>query len=1083
MRRIAARLCLLDACDRAQAAADANPGFEDLHHFSGSHDGEHVGADRETTTQTPCEGDCGFGGEGEQEDTASAPSACEDHLQAAFKKYETLLVAGLCLCRTMIEQMSFCCCSLSPNGLVVRKPACHPNVEMPAKLTTASPPRTNGPEEKRECCPSDRKISTTTLQAQNLGQKEKHGCCKNDDKVVTASQNNTLGHGQEKENGCCTHDEKIPMTGKANRLDHGDEEKPGCCTDDQKTATAEVTNALSHGDEKKHGCCAHDEEIATKGEIIGSPVTATDKLDIEKAAAREHVLLNVAGMDCSGCANKVTNFLRRVPGLSNPNVVFVSGTVEFDLDAKVIQMDALLPQLEKATGYNFTPLSSGYQTLDLLMSSIIADTLAGANIDGIVDVAREKQAGVYRVTYNSRVIGARSVLPPGARLAPPKKDVGLSEGTRRMWRIIWMLIAAAVFTIPVVVLNWSEAPIPSSTRQIISFVLATLVQVIAVPEFYIGAWKTLRYSRLVDMDMLVVISITAAYFYSIVAFGLTEAGYDLEQEPFFETSSLLITLILLGRLVAAFARVKAVSAVSLRSLQVDTAYLLDKVGGDREVDARLLEIGDKVKILPHSKIVTDGTIVLGETSIDESMITGEAIPVSKHVGDPVIGGTLNQTGSIQITITRLPGKNSITDIANLVENAVGQKPRIQDLADRFAAWLIPAVVTAALISLIVWLVVSIQVRGSSAGGAVGISITYAIAVIAVSCPCALGLAVPMVLVIAGGVAAKAGVIVKTADATERSFKVTDVVFDKTGTLTTGKLKVLSEELFGGVSDAESRSLAHALAEGNQHPVSVAVAEYLTEHATASAELEDIQTVPGAGVQARWKGSVIKAGNPYWLAIDDHPCMAGALAKTTFCLTVDDEPVLVYSLLSTIRAEACNVVAELRQRKITCHVVSGDAPHAVQEVAAALGIKPTNTVSRSSPASKQQYIEALQSQGKVTLFCGDGTNDAVAVAQANVGVQIGSASDVTESVADVVLLGGLEGVVRLLDISQRSFSRIRFNFVWAGLYNVFAVLLASGAFVKVRIPPGYAGLGEIVSVVPVVATAATLQLKKRKGWAL
>jgi Cu2+-exporting ATPase len=471
------------------------------------------------------------------------------------------------------------------------------------------------------------------------------------------------------------------------------------------------------------------------------------------------------------------------------------------------------------------------------------------------------------------------------------------------------------------------------------------------------------------------------------------------------------------------------------------------------------------------------------------MVTGESIPVAKEPGCVVIAGTMNGNGTLNVRLTRLPGENSITDIANLVENAVAAKPRVQELADKVASWFIPVVVVIAVIVFCIWVAVAIRLRNRDGGGAVGMAITYAVAVLAVSCPCALGLAVPMVLVIAAGVSARAGVIIKAADVIERGHQVTDVVFDKTGTLTEGDLQVVHEMVLPNATLSKDAILAlgKAMVDGNEHPVSAAVAAHLTSGMPTKISVEDSTSIPGAGIVAQYAGSSIKAGNPHWLNISDHPEVLQLFerAMTVFCMTIDEELVLIYGLKSTVRPNAAAVVAELRRRGINCHIVSGDNFAVVNDVARVLNIPEPNLFARSSPAEKQNYVNNLQTsvigQDKKTkvLFIGDGTNDAVAIAQADVGVQMGSASDVTSAAADVVLLSkNLDGLLMLLDLSKAAVVRIRFNFIWSAVYNLFAILLASGASVKVRIPPAYAGLGEIVSVAPVVLAAMSLMWGKK-----
>ena len=807
--------------------------------------------------------------------------------------------------------------------------------------------------------------------------------------------------------------------------------------------------------------------------------------DVEKAGSGEyiHVSLKISGMTCTSCSKKGMSVLEQMHYVKGASINFVAGTGDFELDCSVSPQMAIT-QLEHETGFKCSRVIKECQTVDIQMSKLEARQLDEQAISGIESVLQINK-NTHSIIYNPTVIGARSVLQlvPSRKLAAPRNDA-LNDEQKRVRKMAWRIALAAAITIPVVVLAWAKTPLPYFKRSIISFVLATCAQAIAIPEFYYGAVKSLVFSKVVEMDMLVVISITAAYGYSVVAFSLTHRGYDLEEGEFFETSSLLITLVLLGRLVSAVARKQAFRMVSMKSLLAETALLIDESGQSTEIDSRLLEYDDLCIIAPYSRIITDGEIVRGTGDVDESMITGEAIPVPKKAGNVVIAGTTNGSSQITIRVTRLPGQNSITDIANLVESALASKPRSQDLADTVASWFIPVVVGISLIVFALWIAIAIRIRKRNAGGSIGLAITYGIAVLAVSCPCALGLAVPMVMIIAGGVAVKSGVIIKQGSATEDASRTTDVIFDKTGTLTMGLLTA-SDEVdpeHPHLETADIKPLVLGVLEHGGHPVSSAIAGKLQSQGTASLHVEQVQSIPGAGLTAIYNGKEVKAGNPYWLGISDYPSISQLINRgaTVLCVTLDSQLIATYGLTSTLRPEAVAVVRNLHARKITCHIVSGDNATAVADVAQATGIDPQNTVSRQSPADKQAYVKALIDAGKTVLYCGDGTNDAVAVAQAHIGVQMGTTSDVTQAMADVVLMGGLDGIPALLDLSKQAFGRIVFNFVWAGVYNTFAILLAAGAFVKVRIPPAYAGLGEIVSVLPVILVALTLKEYKRKA---
>lgn len=341
----------------------------------------------------------------------------------------------------------------------------------------------------------------------------------------------------------------------------------------------------------------------------------------------------------------------------------------------------------------------------------------------------------------------------------------------------------------------------------------------------------------------------------------------------------------------------------------------------------------------------------------------------------------------------------------------------------------------------------------------------------------------MVLVIAGGIAARGGVLIKSAECTERSRKVTDVVFDKTGTLTEPDLDIIDEDFFGNDRDEFAR-IVQALVHESKHPVSVAVAKYLDDK-TGIARVSDLQSIPGSGVEARQEGVLFRAGNAQWTGNQEHPKIRQFLENglTVLLVTRESIPVALFGMRTRIRAEAVSVTTELKRRGIVLHLVSGDQRHAVDDIASTVGIGRANTVAQYTPDQKREYVARLmEDRRKYVLFCGDGTNDAVAVAQAHIGAQVSdslTSSDVTGGAADVVLLSGLNGIPFLLDISKASFRRIVFNFAWSAVYNILAILLAAGAFVKIRIPPMYAGAGELVSVLPIIAAAMSLLLLKLK----
>ncbi|RMZ83188.1 hypothetical protein DV738_g1428, partial [Chaetothyriales sp. CBS 135597] len=809
-------------------------------------------------------------------------------------------------------------------------------------------------------------------------------------------------------------------------------------------------------------------------------------VDPENDSAFEHVALSVEGMTCNDCAEKLARTLNAIAGTHNVRLNFVRGQADFDIEPSLVSIDSVLSKARTATGFIINRIKQGAdETLHLLVSGSAARALSELDIEGLTDVTVINKSAVS-VDYDPTVVGARDLLDKiGALsngLASPGADPAVSGGRRKFQKLIGMTAASATVTIPVVTLAWGQDLVSEYTRGIVSFALGSLVQILAVPVFYKPALRALIVYHSLELDMLVVVSITAAYLYSVVAFSFRLAGRPLETGEFFETSTMLITLVMLGRLLASYARIRAIAAVSMRSLQATTALLVhEDGGGEQEIDSRLLQYGDLFKVLPHCRIPTDGVVVEGISDVDESMLTGESLPVAKQPGSNVIAGTMNSAGTLLVRLSELPGKNTVMDIARMVDDASNSKPPVQDLADRVASYFLPVVSVTALVVFTIWIIVGIKVRKYGGGEAVAVAITYTIAALAVSCPCAIGLAVPLVLVIAGGIAARGGVIIKSSECTERSRKVTDVVFDKTGTLTQPGLDVLDEDFFGNDRD-EAVGIIKAMVSESKHPVSVAVAKHLGGWTETAVNISDLQSIPGLGVEARRGHALFRAGNAQWTGHQQHPKVSQFLRDglTVLLVTRDSIPVALFGLRTRVRPEAAKVVAELKRRGITVHLVSGDQRHAVNAIASAVGINSILTVAQSTPDEKRNYVADLMDQQKYVLFCGDGTNDAVAVAQANIGAQISdsvTSSDVTGGAADVVLLSGLDGIPFLLDVSKAAYRRIVFNFAWSAVYNVLAILLAAGAFVKIRISPEYAGAGELVSVLPVIAAAMSMLLWK------
>ena len=811
--------------------------------------------------------------------------------------------------------------------------------------------------------------------------------------------------------------------------------------------------------------------------------TITDVED--QGTGKEHVVLSISGMTCTGCETKLTRTLVTLPAVNDLKTSLVLSRAEFNIDLRLSSVEEVMKHLERTTEFKCERVQNEGSSLDLIVLDQPLKFISQTWPDGVFDMTPvDKQT--MRVAFDPNIVGARDLIEktwgPPIELAPPRGDPSLETGSKHVRHVGYMTLLSAILTIPVLVMAWAPLPEREVAYSSASLALATIVQVVIAGPFYPKALKALVFSRIIEMDLLIVLSTSAAYIFSVVSFGYLIAEKSLSTGQFFETSTLLVTLIMVGRWVAALARQRAVESISIRSLQASTAIFLDKDSGmEREIDTRLLQYGDTFKVLPDTRIPTDGTVIDGSSEVDESMLTGESTPVEKYPRSLVIAGSINGPGVMTVRLNRLPSDNTINTIAAMVDEAKLSKPKLQDLADQVASYFVPVVVALTIVTFVIWVAVGMTIHGYGGSEAISQAITYAITVLIVSCPCAIGLAVPMVIVIASGVAAERGIIFKSADAIEAAFKSSHIVFDKTGTLTRGKLSVVMKDYV----NVDKIPLLLGLIESSRHPVSVSVAAHLKDAGVMASSVPEPKSLTGKGVETTLGGRRLRAGNSRWLNLSEHELVQPMLAQgyTVFCFTIDNTLQAIYGLEDELRPDAVGTIEALQKRGVSVHVVSGDDDGAVQTLASKLSIPGDNVRSRSSPADKKDYIQTLLDTGTdrkkpVVVFCGDGTNDAVALAQATIGVHMNEGTDVAQSAADVVLMRpSLAGIPTMMNASRKSVNRIRFNFAWSFVYNTFAVLLAAGAFVNARIPPEFAGLGELVSVLPVIFAAVLLRWSK------
>ena len=746
---------------------------------------------------------------------------------------------------------------------------------------------------------------------------------------------------------------------------------------------------------------------------------------IEAPVKRE---LAITGMTCASCVRSVETALANVAGVESAEVNLANerATVRLDPSAEV---GALVHAVERA----------GYGAL---------------------------------------------VIPEGdaARAAAVEDERALRQ--RYVASLRRRLIVAGVLAAAAVVLSMAAHVFPelehADWRVYALFLLATPVQIWAGALFYRAAWSAARH-RTTNMNTLIVVGTTAAYGLSVAATFLPGLFYANGLEPhaslYYETSSAIIALVLAGRFMEARARAHTGDSIrALLALGAKTARVRRAGGIEEDVPIDQLKVGDVVLVRPGETIAADGLVLAGASAVDESMLTGESIPVEKAAGDDVTGGTLNTTGALRVRAMRVGGDTTLAQIVRLVEDAQGSKAPIQRLVDQVAAIFVPIVFVVAFLAFAAWMLLGPAPVLTHA-------LTAFVAILIIACPCALGLATPTAIMVGTGRGAARGILIKSAQALETARSIDTVAFDKTGTLTVGRPQVTDLLSCADVGEDEALRLIASAELRSEHPLAGAVLEAARAKGLVPAEPERFESFPGQGVHAVVEGHDIYVGNKAFAVAHGFAELGDGLlahhesaGKTPLIATIDGLPLAILALADVPRSAAAEAIRELKAMGLRTLMLSGDTRRTAEAIARSLGIDEVRAEVR--PDGKAAIVAELQRGGHKVAMVGDGVNDAPALAQADLGIAIGSGTDVAIASAGIILVGGdPRGVPRALRLSRKTVGTIRTNLFWAFFYNVALIPLAAGAlfpFFGILLSPILAAAAMAVSSVTVVTNSLRLR---------
>ncbi|CAN5736780.1 heavy metal translocating P-type ATPase [soil metagenome] len=828
-------------------------------------------------------------------------------------------------------------------------------------------------------------------------------------------------------------------------------------------------------------------------------MTATPTLPKNShAPATSEIRLPIEGMTCASCVRRVERALEKVEGVSavSVNLATDEATIAFD-PAKADQ--SMLTKAVESAGYGIPVLevslpvegmtcASCVRRVEKALERVPGVEAVSVNLATETATVRGVAGGAGRAALVAAVEGAGYGVRDIAESGSEDESAALASAKHRELRKLQITAVAslAVSAVLMLLMYWPDwlfggQPFESmKTMFVVMFVLATPIQFWAGGQFYKQAFAVGRHFQ-GNMSTLVAMGTSAAFFYSAAVTFFPERllGHHTMPEVYFETATVIIGLILTGRWLEARARIKTGAAISsLMDLSPKVARVI-RNDEEIEIPAADIRIGDVVRVRPGEKIATDGVILMGASTVDESMLTGESLPIDKAPGDEVIGATLNTTGMFTFRATRVGKDTALAQIIRLVSEAQGSKAPIQRLADTISSYFVPIVLAAAVVTFSVWYLAGPDPAFRNA-------LQAAIAVLIIACPCAMGLATPTAVMVGTGRGAELGVLIKGGQALEQTHKVTAIVLDKTGTITRGRPSVSAIVPAAGFERETVLEVAASAEQGSEHPLGAAIVRYAREAGSNLQSVDQFAALAGQGIAASANGREVLVGTWSLLdsrGIDTGPLRAGAAemasaGQTPMYVAIDGLLAGIIGVADTVKPESASAIAQMRSLGLDVWMLTGDNRVTAESVAAQVGIPADHVVAEVLPGAKSDAVRSLQERGQIVAMVGDGINDAPALAQADLGVAIGTGADVAMEASDITLVGGdLRGVVTAFALSEQTMHTIRQNLFWAFAYNVVLIPVAMGVlypFTGQLLNPGLAAGAMALSSVSVIANSLRLR---------